>query len=213
MFLGPVGPARARNKVPIIGVTGPIGAGKSVVSALFARWGAVVVSGDNIGRAVVDASPRLRWQLARAFGADILRRGHLDRALLAERAFAGRDGILRLNSIVHPPLVREMQRQIRRARRRPEVRAVVVDAALLVEWGQGQIGWDWLVGVWAPWQIRRARLHRKGWTDRQIRDRAGGQATWAARRRICNLVVKNDASTAILQRRARLCWEKMVSLD
>jgi dephospho-CoA kinase len=213
MFLGPVGQARAKNRVPIIGVTGPIGAGKSAVSALFSRWGAVVVSGDDIGRAVVDASPSLRRQLARAFGADILRRGHLDRALLAQRAFAGRDGILRLNALVHPPLVREMQKQIRRAQHRPGVKAVVVDAALLVEWGRGKIGWDRLVGVWAPWRIRRARLHRKGWTDRQIHDRARGQTTWAARRQICELVVKNDASVAILQRRARLCWEKMVSLD
>lgn len=175
------------------------------------KWGGLLVSGDDVGKLVVDRSRRLRRELARAFGEDILRGERLRRSLLAQRAFAGPSESATLNQIVHPPLLRELNRQIHRARRSTGRVAVVVDAALLAEWGPERVYWDALIGVWAPFALRRRRLRRSGWSDRQISGRARSQMSWTARRAMLNYVVKNDADLSQLERRARLCWQKVLS--
>jgi dephospho-CoA kinase len=204
-------PHRAARRLPVIGVTGGAGAGKSLVASLFARWGGLLISGDEIGKRVVDGSACLRRRLVKAFGPGILKGGKIRRSVLAKRAFADRTATELLNRLVHPLLIRELNREIGRAARSSRYRAVVVDAALLVEWGQRQVHWEYLVGVWAPATLRRERLRARGWTDDQIRGRMRGQLPWCARRRVIDCVVKNDGSLAMLERRARLCWERIIS--
>jgi dephospho-CoA kinase len=211
-FLGDMSPGPgSHRRVPVIGITGQIGAGKSLVASLFAAWGGVVISGDQIGHEVVERSPRLQRQLRAAFGEGILRGRSIDRARLAERAFASPEATRQLNDLIHPLLLRELNRRIRHASRCPGVKAVVVDAALLAEWGRESVRLDKLVGIWAPLHLRRARLQRRGWSERQIRDRSRRQLSWNKRRVLCDCVVKNDAVRAVLRERARFCWEKILS--
>ncbi len=204
---------KSGRRIQIIGITGGVGAGKSQVAGLFVRWGGVMVSGDDIGKQVVDRSRMLRRQLVRAFGEDVIRGDRIVRSRLAERAFSSRQSTARLNRLVHPYLLRELNRQISRARRVPGCRAVIVDAALLAEWGRRRVRWDTLVGVWAPLAVRRRRLRKRGWDDRQINGRIRGQMSWRARRQMTDHVVKNDGSLVTLERRARFCWEKIISCD
>ncbi|MBI5868818.1 MAG: dephospho-CoA kinase [candidate division Zixibacteria bacterium] len=201
------------RRIPVIGITGGVGAGKSEVADLFVRWGGVMVSGDEIGKQVVDRSRQLRGKLVKGFGRDIIRGGRIVRARLAEKAFSSRQSTARLNRLVHPYLLRELNRQISRARRVPGCQAVIVDAALLAEWGRRRVRWDTLVGVWAPLTVRRRRLRKRGWDDRQINGRIRAQMSWRARRQMADYVVKNDGSLAALERRARFCWGKIISCD
>lgn len=201
----------AGRRVPVIGITGGVGAGKSQVAELFVRWGGVLVSGDDIGKLVVDRSAPLRRKLVRAFGADILRAGRVHRPRLASKAFASRQATTLLNQLVHPYLLRELNRQIARASSVKGCRAVVVDAALLAEWGRKRVRWDHLVGVWASVAERTKRLKRRGWNPQEIKGRMRGQMSWNARRRMADYVVKNDGSLATLERRARFCWGKIIS--
>lgn len=205
--------SKAVRRLPVVGITGGVGSGKSLVATLFVRWGGVLVSGDEIGKQVLNRSVGLRRQLVDAFGTAILRRGRIQRAVLAERAFATRDSIDRLNRLVHPLLLRELGREIDRAARSRRHRAVVVDAALLAEWGRPKVRWDFLIGVWAPSAVRRERLLERGWTDGQIRARMRSQMPWRQRQKLLDYVVKNDGSVAMLKRRARLCWEKVLSYN
>lgn len=200
------------SRIPIVGIVGPIGAGKSEVAALFAGWAGSgpVISGDDIGREVIDGSATLRRRLAREFGSDILTKGVIDRRLLASRAFVDGPAIARLNALVHPPLVRLLTRRIREEQGRRRARAVIVDAALLVEWGYDDIGWDVLIGVWAPEAMRVARLEDRGWTRGEMRRRATGQIPWTRKRSLCDCIVANDDTRSALRRRARLCWQKVL---
>ena len=205
--------ARSKTSTPIVvGVTGPIGAGKSSVCAFFRRWGAVVISGDEAGRVAVDSSAAVRRALAEAFGEDVLEGGQLNRSLLGERAFSSSSGVQRLNRIVHPPLIRLLKSGIRRARHDPDAKAIVIDAALLVEWGMGRLHWDILVGVWAPRPVRLRRLRARGVKPAQIRAIERAQMPWSQKRRYCNLLVKNGSSIGDLRREARLCWQNLLSL-
>ncbi len=114
----------------VIGLTGQIGAGKSLAAAILRGFGAHVISADEIGKVAVDRSADLRRRLARAFGADILSPGgKLRRKLLAQRAFADERGSRTLNDLVHPQLLKELQQRVRSAARQESV--VVIDAALV----------------------------------------------------------------------------------
>lgn len=202
--------ATPQSPVPIIGIIGSVGSGKSTVAQMFADWGGVIVSGDEIGHRVVEQSRPIRQRLARAFGTDILRADSIDRRLVAERAFANPASTLKLNRIVHPRLVRTLRQEIQHARKRHGARAVVVDAALLVEWGRGHIPWDCLVGVWAPAETRLRRLRSRGLTPAQARRIAQSQMPWSRKCAFCDVIVKNDSSLTILRRRARFCWDNML---
>jgi dephospho-CoA kinase len=204
---------KVKAQIPVIGVTGAIGSGKSSVARLFAAWGAITISGDEVGHHVIATSRPIQKKLSAAFGQEIFTNGALDRVLLARRAFASPSGVLKLNRIVHPELIRQINRAIRDGARHRSVRAVVVDAALLVEWGLGKIDWDYLVGVSAPYDVRIRRLRARGLTLAQIRRFSAAQMPWQTKQTYCDFTVKNDASMPILRRRARLCWDKMLSSE
>ena len=203
---------RAHSKsIPVIGVTGPPGAGKSVLSGLFRRWGAQVIDADKIGHDVVQSSPKLRARLVRAFGEEIVHKGTIDHRLLARRAFTSRAAVHKLNRIVHPALVRELKRQASCAAKRPRCKAVVIDAALLVEWGVGRVRWDYLVGVWAPYDLRLERMRERGISRTRLDEIARAQLPWPVKKTQCDEIIANDASLEVLRTRARLCWEKLLS--
>jgi len=161
----------------------------------------------------VNQSASLRRRLVTVFGPDILTGGKVRRSVLAQKAFSSSESAEFLNHLVHPPLLRELNREIERAARSGRHRAVIVDAALLAEWGRRRVHCDCLVGVWAPLALRNERLRQRGWGDDQIRGRMRSQMPWRARRELVDCVVKNDGSLAMLRRRARLCWEKALSCD
>lgn len=141
---------------PIIGLTGPTGAGKSTVAALLRKNGCAVVDADILAREVTERGDCLS-QLQDAFGADIVGKdSRLDRRLLAQRAFATHENAARLNAITHPAILAESSRRIAEARK-SGVKAVVLDAALLFESGADRLC-DTTVAVTAPDEVRLKRI-------------------------------------------------------
>lgn len=119
---------------PVIGLTGPTGAGKSTVAAALKKLGCAVVDADRIARETVGEKECLE-ALRRAFGGDIAGPdGKLDRRLLAQRAFSSPENTRRLNSITHPLILKESVRRIEKEKRNG-IRAVILDAPLLFESG------------------------------------------------------------------------------
>ena len=132
----------------IVGVTGGMGAGKSTVCDVFLQQGARVIEADVVGHEVV-RDPVVVGQLVEAFGPEIVdENGALIRRELGRRAFVSEAGRERLNAIVWPPLIEQIKTQVEVALK--EERPVVIDAALLVEWGNPKGLCDVLVVVTAP---------------------------------------------------------------
>ena len=100
---------------PVLGLTGPTGAGKSTVAAVLEKLGCAVVDADRLAREAV-AMPECRAALQKEFGADIVGPdGTLDRKLLAKRAFADPERTAALNRITHPAILKESVRRLREA--------------------------------------------------------------------------------------------------
>src|SRR5436305_13571334 len=86
-----------------IGLTGGIGSGKSTVSALLARRGAVIIDSDRIAREVVEPGTPGLAAVVDAFGDQVLTAdGALDRPALAAVVFADAQARALLDAIVHP---------------------------------------------------------------------------------------------------------------
>ncbi|HOD65803.1 MAG TPA: dephospho-CoA kinase [candidate division Zixibacteria bacterium] len=189
----------------LIGLTGLIGAGKSTAARILESFGAVVLDADEIGREVVEASLPLRHRLAEAFGADVLTVDlDLDRKKVAERAFAGEESRRRLNEIVHPYLLHELDSRMRRLAKRCPV--VVVDAALLTEWRLHQ-RMDYTIVIDAPEQVRLDRLAARGMAPSEARAIERLQPSPQDLRVCADFLVVNDGSTDRLAATLSDIWE------
>ena len=86
-----------------IGLTGPTGSGKGLLSGWLSGRGAAVIDCDRVAREVTAPGHPCLAALAEAFSPAVLRPdGSLDRAALAARAFADAQSCARLNRITHP---------------------------------------------------------------------------------------------------------------
>ena len=89
------------NAPLLIGITGNIGSGKSLVSSLIASQGYRLISADPIAKTVLD-DPDLQVHLAEIWGAELLSQGKIDRQALAKLVFSHPDKLIYLNSLIHP---------------------------------------------------------------------------------------------------------------
>jgi dephospho-CoA kinase len=188
----------------LVGLTGGLGAGKSVVAQMLARKGAVVVDADDLARRAVRPGTPAHRAVVRRFGEEVLTAdGTLDRARLASIVFADPAARRDLESIVHPQVHRMLAGETERYRDQPRV--VVFVAPLLVE--TGFRGCDVVVTVSAPEDVRVARVVRdRGLTEQEARARVAAQASDREREEAADLVIRNDGTLKDLQRQVDELW-------
>jgi dephospho-CoA kinase len=193
----------------LIGLTGGIGAGKSVVAAVWARCGARVLTADDYGRRVLMHDRVVRRQLLEHFGRRIVRPdGGIDRGEIARRAFASERLTKILNRIVGRPLVRLLRDDVERLRRR-RGGVLVVDAALICEWGS-PLSFDLKVLVTAPRRLKLKWLSRRGLSYRRAAERMRAQWPDSRKRRWAHVEIRNDGTRRALQRKAVGVWRTYV---
>lgn len=144
-------------KRPVVGLTGPTGAGKGYVAEYMKTLGCYVCDTDKVAREItVKGSPFLSV-LKENFGDDIVdENGELKRKLLAGRAFCDKEHQLLLNSLMHPEIIRIARERCIEALENG-ANAAVIDAPLLFECGADKIC-DTVISVIAPKDIRTKRI-------------------------------------------------------
>jgi len=199
------------SQPPILGVTGPVAAGKSALSRRLAALGARVIDVDGLGHAAL-AERAVRDAVVAAFGEGVRRgkSGPLDPRALARIVFDDDAARRRLEAIVHPVVRKRIDEEIRRAQD-DGAPLVVVDCALLFESGLDAVC-DSTVDVDAPESERLARAARAhGWDAEETRRRAGAQWSAAEKRRRADRVVVNDGDESRLAVEAEHIWNEALS--
>ncbi len=197
----------------LIGITGGIACGKTEVCKVFQKKGAIILSGDQIGKEVVEKNKRVLKELVQTFGKEILNKNKsLNRRKLGERAFVSKESKDELNRIIHPYLLRELRKRIQYLRRKGYKDVVVVDAALIVEWGL-QKELDYLIFVQSKRENKIKRLQKqKGYSRKEATFRIKSQLPEINKKRLADFVIVNDKGLNGLRRKAEKTWNKLTEL-
>jgi len=189
----------------LVGLTGGIGAGKSTVAELLVRRGAVVVDADVVARAVVEPGEPAFDQLVERFGTGVVGGdGRLDRPALAAVAFADDESRAALEAITHPAINTEFLNRVNAA---PADAIVVCDVPLLAESALAQArGYEVVIVVEAPRELRLDRLEERGLTRTDAEARMAAQATDEQRRKLATYVVDNGGDRAHLDEQIARIW-------
>lgn len=187
----------------VIGLTGQTGAGKTTVAEGLRHFGYQVIRADDIARLVTEKGSPVLQQLAAVFGSDILREdGSLDRALLAERAFATPEETNLLNGITHPEIGRLIHKKINGAFF-DGYEGVVVDASQLFESGLND-DCTLVVSVVAPKELRLKRImERDGISEEKALQRMAAQLPEEFFRTHSNYVLENTGTEEDLKQQLR----------
>lgn len=190
----------------VVGLTGGLGAGKSTLASLLAAQGAEVVEADTLAHRFLEPGTPQYRALVEAFGQEILTAtGEIDRARLADRAFASSEGVKTLNQTVHPALVAEIKRLVAEAREH-DTGVLIVDAALLLEWQLDDL-FDVIVNVEVDDNAGVERASKRmAQSSEQLRRRLDAQLPKEERKRRSHLTIQNNLDIEDLKKKAQQLW-------
>ncbi|MDR1265377.1 MAG: dephospho-CoA kinase [Propionibacteriaceae bacterium] len=190
-----------------VGLTGPIGAGKSTSAAWLRHLGAIVIDHDQLARQVLGPGTAGTAAVAALFPA-VVADGRIDRAALGRIVFAQPAARRRLEAVVHPR-VRALARQLESTARDGGAAIVVHDIPLLVETGQGD-DFDYLLVVEAAFELRLGRLVERGLSPDETRRRMAAQATAAQRAAHATTVLDGSGPVERLREQLTAWWRAAV---
>ena len=154
----------------VIGITGGIGSGKSLVAKILVeKYGAYVLNTDRIAKEQMEVGGVSYHGVVEYFGKEILEQdGSINRKKLAEIVFHDKDKLKQLNALTHPQVLKEVLEELSSLRKEGKVPYVIIETALMIEAGFDYIC-DEVWYVYTPEEIRRERLKKeRNYSDQKI---------------------------------------------
>ena len=194
----------------LIGLTGGIGCGKSEVSRLLEKRGAVIVDADLIVRELQQPGGEIFLRMVEMFGNKVVATdGSLNRAAVANEVFKDADLLKKLNSLIHPVVRRVMNERVESYRATDKI--VVLDIPLLVE--NPREGLDGVLVVDLDPQIAIERIvSQRNMKIDDARSRVSAQSTREQRLAIAGHVIDNSGDRDALAIQVDVAWSWITSL-
>ena len=172
----------------MIGLTGGIGAGKTMVAKIFENLGVPVFNADDTAKQLMQTSPEIKTVLIKQFGEKVYENGILQKAYLSSIVFSDAHQLALLNSIVHPITIQAAW-DWAKVQTAPYV---IKEAALLFE-SNAVEGLDFVIGVTAPMPLRIQRIMQRDiCTKQEAEKRMHHQINDTIKMRLCDKVIVND---------------------
>ncbi len=117
-----------------VGLTGGIGSGKSTASSILAKLGSYIFDADAEAKKILNNNKEVQKNIIEEFGSDVLDHDRLiDKKKLAKVAFQDEDHQIILNSIIHPFIFKELDKQFTKISNQNKYASFIVDGALIFE--------------------------------------------------------------------------------
>jgi dephospho-CoA kinase len=195
----------------VIGLTGGIASGKSVVSGMLAEKGALVIDADKVGHEAYARGSGCYDAVVEAFGRDVVGPdGEIDRKALGGKVFGNPTARLRLEGIVWPWMLGVMRERLAKIRAEGTP-VVVLEAAVLIEA-------DWIPVVDQVWVVivppelaRQRVVQRNGLTHEQADARIAAQLTNGERVKHAQVVIENTGTLDELRAKVDAEWERLMA--
>lgn len=190
----------------VIGLTGPIGAGKSTVAAMLRELGAKVLDADAIVRDEQSRGTVGYSAIVQTFGTKVLGEDkEIDRAKLAAEVFGNPAQLAKLERIMHPRVVARIL-EARKMLREGEI--LVIEAIKLLESGLRNVC-DEIWVVTAPRAVMLERLAARGVSRAEAELRLRNQYSEEEFRSAADVVIENDAGRDQIKDRVRAEWTRL----
>ncbi|HEY0751170.1 MAG TPA: dephospho-CoA kinase [Chitinophagaceae bacterium] len=177
-----------------IGLTGGIGSGKSTVARMFEVLGVPVYYADKASKRLYNTDKELMAALKQHFGEDIYTDGEINKTRLAEIVFNDEKKLALLNSLVHPPTIRDAEKWMSNQ----NSPYVIKEAALLFESGS-VASLDYVIGVRAPVALRIKRvMDRDGVSRDEVMRRINRQIDEEIKMRLCDFIIQNNEQQLVI---------------
>ena len=177
----------------LVGLTGGIAAGKSLVSEILRGLGAYIIDADKIARQVVEPEKPAWFEIVKFFGRDIINKDKtINRKRLGEIIFNDPVKKRKLEEIVHPKVIEEENRLVKEYGRKNPNGIVIIDAALLIEAGSHKMV-DKLIVVYADKETQFKRLsERDGLSRADAEKRTASQLPLDKKVKMADFVIDNS---------------------
>ena len=187
----------------VVGLTGPIGAGKSTVAAILRELGARVLDADAIAKDEQSRGTVGYSAIVQQFGTEVLGPDkEIDRRKLADVVFADPRRLDQLERILHP---RVIARILEARKMLPDDQVLVVEAIKLIETSLRN-ACDRIWVVVAPRDVMVERLASRGMTAAGVEARLAHQAGDDDFRRAADVVIENDGDRDALRATVAAAW-------
>jgi dephospho-CoA kinase len=193
-----------------VGLTGGLACGKSFVGGALASYGCLLVQADDLGHQVLSPNGEAYADVVREFGGGILTNtGEIDRRALAAQVFGAPDRLARLNSMVHPPVVRREDALIAEFAAREPHGIAIVEAAILIETGSYR-RFDRIILVTCAeeQQVERA-MRREGAVLGDVQARLSRQMPLEEKRKFADFVIDTSGEKEDTLRQTRAVYGEL----
>ena len=195
----------------VIGLTGGIATGKTTVSAIFENAGAVIIDADRIARMVVKKNMPAYRQIVDKFGKSVLLPdGEIDRTALGNLIFSDPQKKRLLNTIVHPYVRKETDRQLKHLEKNNPDALVILDIPLLLETGMHS-NLSEVIVVYAPEHIQIKRLIKRDHISRaEALARIRSQMPIEEKKKLATMVIDNSGTKERTRKQTLEIFQRLI---
>ena len=184
-----------------VGLTGNIGSGKSLAAKIFSVLGIPVFNADDVSKSLLSRED-IRLRLSHLFGEIIFTKtGDVDRSALATLVFSDRDALIRLNHIMHPPVMEEFSAWCEQQ----SGKAYVINESAIIYEYEFQDNFDKIIHVSCPVEIALQRVVRRdGVAVEEVLKRTNSQLTDKEKAVLSDFTILNDGSQLVIPQVLRI---------
>ena len=197
----------------VIGLTGNIASGKSVVASMFEDLGAKVIDVDDIARKIVEPNETAWKKIVDTFGQNILNPDStINRKKLGEIIFNDYEKRKILNDITHPKIIQNARDKVEKYKNEM-VEVVIIEAALIVEKGGLKDLIEKLIVVISDEESQIERLtERNGFSKEEALSRINSQMPTSEKVKHADYIIDNSGTTSETENQVKKLWHEIRTL-
>jgi dephospho-CoA kinase len=197
-----------------VGLTGGLACGKSFVGEALAEMGCHLLQADRLGHEVLLPGGEAYDPVVREFGPAVLgENGNIDRRALAAQVFGNPERLARLNSFVHPPVIRQEAEWLARVAAADQHGIAVVEAAILIETGSYRRFDKLIVVVCSEEQQVERSMKRDGMAREDALARLSRQMPIAEKRKYADFIIDSSGAKEEALRQTRALYESLRRIE
>ena len=195
-----------KDKKRVIGVTGIFGSGKSTVSGMLKSYGLKIIDADKIAHKHLLPGTDAYKRILDYFGGGILKKNKkINRHKLGKLVFDNKKLLEKLNSILHPKVIADIEEGIIKSKEK----IVVLDAPLLIESGLRKLVDDLIVVIIERDELLRRQVRRAALKRTDILKRIKSQIPQNVKSRFANFIIDNSGTVSETKKQVKRLMEKI----